>query len=175
MLTADGNAISSRTGRYRTSARAEHAGCTKGDDADVIAGRVTDMPDDHDETMARMRAELQETNRRINEQPQVFTDVKDRDLITLMDRFAGPLEFNSMLVAAQLMREVGRRQLWDAVVDRRTAMMQWANPDEDVEALRQQAQSSIDHFRNEHFPVDPDIFDEDGSKAEQGWNGYVQP
>lgn len=133
------------------------------------------MTDDHDATMAKMRAELQETNRRINEQPQVFTEVKDRDLITLMDQFAGSLEFNSMLVAAQLMREVSRRHLWDAVVERRTSMLQWANPDEDVEALRQQAQWSIDHFRNEHFPVDPDIFNEDGAKAEQGWNAYIQP
>ena len=133
------------------------------------------MTDDHDVTMSKLRAELQEMNRRINEQPQVFTEVKDRDLITLMDRFAGPLEFHSMLVAAQLMREVSRRQLWDAVVERRTAMLQWANPDERADALRQRAQSSLDHFRNEHFPVDPDVFDEDGVKASQGWNGYIQP
>ncbi len=133
------------------------------------------MTDDHDTTLSKMRADLRETTRRINEQPQVFTEVKDRDLITLMDRFAGSLEFNSMLVATQLMREVGRRQLWDAVVERRTSMLQWANPDEDADVLRHRARSAIDRFRNEHFPVDPDIFDEDRSKAEQGWNGYIQP
>ena len=129
----------------------------------------------HETTLDAMRAELRETNRRINEQPQVFTEVKDRDLITLMDRFADSLEFNSMLVAAQLMREVGRRQLWDAVVERRTAMLQWKHPDGNEATLRQQARSALDHFRNEHFPVDPDVFDEDGTKAEQSWNGYIQP
>jgi hypothetical protein len=137
---------------------------------------MTVMTDEqHETTLDAMRAELRETNRRINEQPQVFTEVKDRDLITLMDRFAGSLEFNSMLVAAQLIREVGRRQLWDAVVERRMAMLQWKRPDENEATLRQQAQSALDHFRNEHFPVDPDVFDEDGTKAEQSWNGYIQP
>ncbi|MGN8050290.1 hypothetical protein ACTJKO_11440 [Curtobacterium sp. 22159] len=79
-----------------------------------------------------------------------------------------------MLVAAQLMAEVSCRQLWDAVVERRTAMLARVHPDEDTSTLRDQARSSLDHFKNEHFPVDPDIFDADGSKVEQDWNGYSQ-
>lgn len=72
------------------------------------------------------------------------------------------------------MAEVGRRQLWEAVVERRSAMLARLHPDEETSALRDRARSAIDHFRNEHFPVNPDIFDEDGSKAEQNWNGYIQ-
>ena len=47
----------------------------------------------------------------------MFAEVKDRDLITLTDRFAGSLEIHSMMVTAQRMAEVGRRELWDAVVE----------------------------------------------------------
>lgn len=120
------------------------------------------------------RAQIRWMAERQNQQPKVFTEVKDRDLITLMDRFAGSLEFHSMLVASQLIAEVSRRQLWEAVVERGTARLARMHPDEDTSTLRDQARSSIDHFRIEHFPVDPDIFDEDGAKAEQDWNGYIQ-
>ncbi|WP_144803658.1 hypothetical protein [Curtobacterium sp. BH-2-1-1] len=120
------------------------------------------------------RAQVRWMTEQQNQQPKVFTEVKDRDLITLTDRFAGSLEFHSMLVAAQLMAEVDRRQLWEAVVERRSAMLARLHPDEETSALRDRARSAIDHFRNEHFPVDPDIFGEDGSKAEQNWNGYIQ-
>lgn len=127
-----------------------------------------------DEGLAGMRAELREMNRRINEQPQVFTEVKDRDLVTLMDQFAGSLEFHSMLVAAQLMREVSRRNLWDAVVERRAALLARAVESADPEKLRQQAKASLDRFRDEHFPVDPDLFDEPDGPAAEAWNSYIQ-
>ncbi|SDQ14332.1 hypothetical protein EDF64_105233 [Curtobacterium flaccumfaciens] len=123
-----------------------------------------------EDARAQVRWMIEQQNR----QPRVFMAVKDRDLITLMDRFAGPLEFHSMLVAGQLMAEVSRRQLWDAVLERRTAMLFRMHPAEDVSALRDKARESLDHFRNEHFPIDPDIFGEDGSDAERGWNGYIQ-
>lgn len=45
------------------------------------------------------RAQVRWMAEQQNQQPKVFTEVKDRDLITLMDRFAGSLEFHSMLVA----------------------------------------------------------------------------
>ena len=107
-------------------------------------------------------------------QPEVFTAVKDRDLVTLMDRFAGSLEFHSMLVAGQLMAEVSKRDLWAAVVDRRAEMLARMNDAADLDELRERAQSSIDHFRNEHFPVDPDIFGDPEAPAAESWNGYIQ-
>ncbi|MFZ6993226.1 hypothetical protein ACO0E1_15155 [Curtobacterium sp. RRHDQ66] len=124
--------------------------------------------------MAEARAQIRWMMEEQRKQPKVFTEVKDRDLVTLMDRFAGSLEFNSMLVASQLIAEVSRRQLWDAVIERRTAMLALGHPDEDRATLRDSAQLELDHFRNEHFPVDPDIFGDDKAKAEAAWNGYIQ-
>lgn len=124
--------------------------------------------------IADARAQIRWMMEEQRKQPKVFTEVKDRDLVTLMDRFAGSLEFNSMLVASQLIAEVSRRQLWDAVIERRTAMLALGHPDEDRATLRDRAQLELDHFRNEHFPVDPDIFGDDEAKAEAAWNGYIQ-
>ena len=124
--------------------------------------------------IADARAQIRWMMEEQRKQPKVFTEVKDRDLVTLMDRFAGSLEFNSMLVASQLIAEVSRRQLWDAVIERRTAMLALGHPDEDRATLRDRAQLELDHFRKEHFPVDPDIFGEDEAKAKAAWNGYIQ-
>ncbi|PZE90130.1 hypothetical protein DEJ00_08890 [Curtobacterium sp. MCLR17_039] len=133
------------------------------------------MPEDPErQAFEDARAQVRSMAEQQNRQPKVFIEVKDRDLITLMDRFAGSLEFHSMLVAGQLMAEVSRRQLWDAVLERRTAMLSRMHPAEDVSALRDKARASLDHFQNEHFPVDPDVFGEDGLDAERGWNGYIQ-
>ncbi|MFZ7087096.1 hypothetical protein ACRQ4C_00175 [Curtobacterium sp. SP.BCp] len=124
--------------------------------------------------IADARAQIRWMMKQQRKQPKVFTEVKDRDLVTLMDRSAGSLEFNSMLVASQLIAEVSRRQLWAAVVERRTAMLALGHPDQDRATLRDRAQLELDRFRNEHFPVDPDIFGDDEVKAEAAWNGYVQ-
>lgn len=133
------------------------------------------MPEDPEgQAFKDARAQVRWMIEQQNRQPNVFTGVKDRDLITLMDRFAGSLEFHSMLVAGQLVAEVSRRQMWDAVLERRTAMLSRMHPAEDVSTLRDKARASLDHFRNEHFPVDPDVFGEDGSDAERDWNGYLQ-
>ncbi|MCS5486199.1 hypothetical protein NY588_03520 [Curtobacterium flaccumfaciens pv. beticola] len=44
--------------------------------------------------MAEARAQIRWMMEEQRKQPKVFTEVKDRDLVTLMDRFAGSLEFN---------------------------------------------------------------------------------
>ncbi len=91
--------------------------------------------------------------------PTVFTGVRDRDLVTLTERFVGPFEYRSMLVAAQLMVEVDRRGLWDAVVERRVDLLTRAHPDERASDLGERARTAIERFRGEHFPVEPDAFD----------------
>jgi len=87
------------------------------------------MPEDPEgQAFEDARAQVRWMIEQQNRQPNVFTGVKDRDLITLMDRFAGSLEFHSMLVAGQLVAEVSRRQMWDAVLERRTAMLSRMHP-----------------------------------------------
>jgi hypothetical protein len=140
-----------------------------------VTGRREDYRVSKDDELNPI-ADAREQIRRMAQtpQPQVFTAVKDRDLVTLMDQFAGSLEFHSMLVAAQLMREVSSRNLWDAVLERRAALLARAVESADPEKLRQQAKASLDRFRDEHFPVDPDLFDEPDGPAAEAWNSYIQ-
>lgn len=104
----------------------------------------------------------------------VFEKVSDRDLVTLADVLCRSLEFHSMLVASKVMREVGVRELWSTVIERRSQSLRRSDPDLGVDSAHLIAEREIERFRDEHFPVEPEVFDSDPQEAERRWNGYIQ-
>lgn len=113
------------------------------------------------------------TGHRLRPEPPVFGDVSDRDLTTLADLLCRSLEFHSMLVASKVMTEVDARNLWPAVIDRRAHLIRLSSPDTSEDDAGKLAAEQIHRFRDEHFPVDPEQFDDDPRKAAERWNGYI--
>jgi len=113
------------------------------------------------------------SGKRLRPEPRVFEEVSDRDLTTLADVLCRSLEFHSMLVASRVMREVSARDLWPAVVDRRAYLIGLAVPDADGGEIRRLASEQIQRFRDEHFPVEPEQFDDDPTEAARLWNAYI--
>lgn len=106
-------------------------------------------------------------------EPPVFDKVSERDIVTLADALCRSLEYHSMLVASKVMNEIGVRGLWPAVVDRRAHSIRLASPDIPDDAAHRLAVEQIDHFCDEHFPVEPAHTD-DSHPGEAGrWNGYI--
>jgi hypothetical protein len=112
------------------------------------------------------------TGHRLRPEPPVFGKVSDRDLITLADVLCRSLEFHSMLVASKVMSEVDGRNLWPAVIERRAHSMRLSAPDASEDDARQVAAEQIQRFRDEHFPVEPEQFDDDPYEAAKRWNGW---
>lgn len=110
---------------------------------------------------------------RIQPEPPVFEKVSDRDLVTLADVFCRSLEYYSMLVASRVIREVGARELWPAVIDRRAHSIRLSTPNADDQAAHRLAAAQIDHFLDEHFPVEPEQVGEDPAGDASRWNGYI--
>lgn len=71
------------------------------------------------------------------------------------------------------MGEITTRGLWSAVIDRRASSIRLTDPDAPEEDVRGVAAEQIDRFRNEHFPVEPEQFDDDPRDAAKRWNGYI--
>ncbi len=113
------------------------------------------------------------TGHRLRPEAPVFEKVSDRDLITLADALCRSLEFHSMLVASKVMSEVDSRDLWPAVIDRRGHSIRQSAPDSSEGDARRVAAGQIQRFRDEHFPVEPEQFDDDPLKAAERWNGYI--
>ena len=113
------------------------------------------------------------TGHRLRPEPPVFEKVPDRDIITLADVLCRSLEFHSMLVASKVMREVDARNLWPAVIDRRGRSIRLSAPDASESDARRIAAEQIQRFRDEHFPVEPEQFDDDPTKAAERWSGYI--
>lgn len=113
------------------------------------------------------------TGHRLRPEPPVFGKVSDRDLVTLADVLCRSLEFHSMLVASRVMGEVGARELWPAVIDRRAYSIRMSATDVSEGDARRVAAEQIQRFRDEHFPVDPEQFDDEPIEAAKRWNGYI--
>ena len=113
------------------------------------------------------------TGHRLRPEPLVFEKVSDRDLITLADVLCRSLEFHSMLLASKVMSEVGVRELWPAVVDRRAQSIRLSAPDADEDDLNRIAAGQIRRFREDHFPVEPEQFGDDPTDAARRWNAYI--
>lgn len=104
----------------------------------------------------------------VRREPPAFEKVSDRDLITLADVLCRSLEYHSMLVAWKVMAEIGSRNLWPAVIGRRAHSIQRsASAVSDGDAHRL-ATEQIQHFRNEHFPIDPEEPGEEPPEAPGG-------
>ncbi len=127
--------------------------------------------EENDEPRATMRNRGRE--HRLRPEPPVFEKVSDRDLVTLADVLCRSLEFHSMLVASKVMSEVGVRNLWPAVIDRRAHSIRLSAPDTSEDDAGRLAAKQIQRFRDEHFPVEPTQFDDDVPKAGERWNGYI--
>jgi len=110
---------------------------------------------------------------RLRPEAPVFGKVSDRDLITLADVLCRSLEFHSMLVASRVMGEIGARELWSAVIDRRARSIRLSAQDASEGDARRIAAEQIQRFRDEHFPVEPEQFDDDPLKAAERWNRYI--
>ncbi len=78
-----------------------------------------------------------------------------------------------MLVAAKVMREIGARGLWPAVIDRRSRSIRRSAPDAPEDDSRRVAAAQIQRFRDENFPVEPEQFDDDPDEAAKRWNDYI--
>ncbi len=78
-----------------------------------------------------------------------------------------------MLVASKVMSEVDARSLWPAVVERRARSMRLSAPDASEDDARRVAAEQIQRYRDEHFPVEPEQFDDDPLDAAKRWNGYI--
>lgn len=107
-------------------------------------------------------------------QERIFEKVSDRDLITLAERLCGSLEYYSMVAVSKVMYEVSWRDLWPAVIERRAYMLRLRDPESSVD-VAQIAAHQIELFRNENFPVPPEMggtpnADEEVARA---WNGYM--
>lgn len=113
------------------------------------------------------------TGHRLRPEPPVFEKVSDRDLMTLADALCRSLEFHSMLVASKVMSEVDSRNLWLAVIDRRAHSIRLSTPDASEADARRVTAEQIQRFREEHFPVEPEQFDDDPREAATRWNGYL--
>ncbi len=107
--------------------------------------------------------------------PRQFHQVSDRDLVTLGDLLCNSLEFHSMLVASKVMEEIGLRDLWSQVADRRAHKLRLSNPRMSVPDATERAEREIKLFSEEHFPLDPDQLELEGADdAERRWNSYIQ-
>lgn len=113
-----------------------------------------------------------ETREQLQPEPSVFEKVPDRDIVTLGDVLCRSLEYHSMLVAWKVMVEIGARMLWPAVIDRRAHSIQRSGPDVSEADAHRLATEQIQHFRDEHFPIDPEQPDEEPPEAAR-WNGYL--
>lgn len=111
---------------------------------------------------------------RLPAESRPFQNASDRDVITLADVLCRSLEFHSMLVAAKVMGEIGARELWPAVIDRRAHSIRLSAPDTSEGDAGRVAAEQIQRFRDEHFPVEPVQFDDDAPKAGERWNGYIE-
>ncbi|WP_158252082.1 hypothetical protein [Cryobacterium sp. M25] len=109
---------------------------------------------------------------RIRPEPPVFVKVSDRDLVTLADVLCRSLEFHSMLVASKVMGEVGARDLWPAVIERRAHSLRLSAPGADEDDMYRIAAEQIQCFRDDHFPVEPEYGD-DPTEAARRWNGCI--
>ena len=105
------------------------------------------------------------TGHRPRSEPPVFGKVSDRDLVTLAELLCRSLEYHSMLVASKVMGEVGARGLWLAVINRRAHSIRLSAPDESDDDVLRVAADQIQHFRDEHFPVEPEELDDDPLEA----------
>ena len=126
---------------------------------------------EHDESRSPMSDRFR--GHQFRPAPPVFEKVSDRDLTTLADVLCRSLEFHSMLVASKVMSEVDARSLWPAVVERRAHSMRLSASDASEDDARRVAAEQIQRFRDKHFPVEPEQFDDDPLEAAKRWNGYI--
>ena len=67
----------------------------------------------------------------------------------------------------------GRTIVWPAVIDRRAKSIRLSVPDADEGDTHRISAEQIRHFRDEHFPVEPEQFGDDPTEAARRWNGYL--
>ncbi|MBZ6370925.1 MAG: hypothetical protein LBE44_03260 [Microbacterium hominis] len=104
---------------------------------------------------------------------RTFEQVRDEDLVTIMERLCGSLEYHSMNTASHVMDEIGMRELWPAVIQRRSYLLRLGNPGLAESDAIEQAAIHVARFRDEYFPVPPQDQADDEAEA-AAWNGYLQ-
>ncbi|MBF9335789.1 hypothetical protein G3N30_05935 [Microbacterium lacticum] len=104
---------------------------------------------------------------------RTFEHVRDEDLVTIMERLCGSLEYHSMNTASHVMDEIDLRELWPAVIQRRAYLIRLRNPGLAASDATEQAAIHVARFREEHFPVPPQDQTDDEAEA-SAWNGYIQ-
>ena len=104
---------------------------------------------------------------------RTFEQVRDEDLVTIMERLCGSLEYHSMNTASHVMDEIDMRELWPAVIQRRAYLLRLRDRGLTESEATEQAALHVARFRDEHFPVPPQDQAKDGAEA-AAWNGYLQ-
>ncbi len=104
---------------------------------------------------------------------RTFEHVRDEDLVTIMERLCGSLEYHSMNTASQVMDEIYLRELWPAVIQRRAHLLRLRNRGLTESEMTERAALHVARFRDEHFPVPPRDQTDDEAEA-SAWNGYLQ-
>lgn len=84
-----------------------------------------------------------------------FEQVHDEDLVTIMGRLCGSLEYHSMNTASHFMDEIDMRELWPTVIQRRAYLLRLRNHGLTESDVTEQAELHVARFRDEHFPVPP--------------------
>lgn len=133
--------------------------------------------DDPDELTTLDELSIQEIMRRRpglrRHTERTFEQVCDKDLVTIMERLCGSLEYHSMNTASHVMDEIDIRELWPAVIQRRAYLLRLRNRGLEESEATEQAAAHVARFRDEHFPVPPQDPSKDSAEA-AAWNGYLQ-
>lgn len=136
-----------------------------------------DSRDDDPEELTLDELSIQEIMRRRpglrRRTERTFEQVRDEDLVTIMERLCGSLEYHSMNTASHVMDEIDIRELWPAVIQRRAYLLRLRDRGLEESAATEQAEVQVARFRDEHFPVPPQDQSKDGAEA-AAWNGYLQ-
>lgn len=103
---------------------------------------------------------------------RTFAQVRDEDLVTIMERLCGSLEYHSMNTARNVMDEIDARELWPAVIQRRAYLLRLRDRDLTDADATEKAALHVALFRDEHFPVPPRDKASDEAEA-AAWNGYL--
>ncbi|GEC74727.1 hypothetical protein [Microbacterium maritypicum] len=132
---------------------------------------MTPDADDPDETAIQ---EIMRNRPRLRRPAErTFEQVHDEDLVTIMERLCGSLEYHSMNTASHVMDEIDMRELWPVVIQRRAYLLRLRNRGLTESDATEQAALHVARFRDEHFPVPPHGQAKDEAEA-AAWNGYLQ-
>lgn len=136
-----------------------------------------DSRDDDPEELTLDELSIQEIMRRRpglrRRTERTFEQVRDEDLVTIMEILCGSLEYHSMNTASHVMDEIDMRELWPAVIQRRAYLLRLRDRGLEESAATEQAAVHVARFRDEHFPVPPQDQAKDDAEA-AAWNGYLQ-